>query len=120
MDQHDLTDEATYDRVRLDRRTLLRLAGLAAASVSLWTSTAAAATSPIVKPLPADKFIVYGSNAEMRWESMAGQGDLVPIDRFFVRDHTHTPLISADTWRLRLYGTGLRGVPTADNAVEFT
>ena len=43
---------------------------------------------PILKPLPAELFTVYGSNAEMRWEAMAGQGYVVPVDRFFVRDHT--------------------------------
>src|SRR5438874_7928207 len=112
----DLTDEHTYHRLR--RRTVLGLAGLAA-TAPLWPRTAAAA-SPIVKPLPEDKFIVYGSNAETRWEALAGIGDLVPIDRFFVRDHTSTPSIDANSWRLRLFGTGLRGAPTADNPVEFS
>jgi DMSO/TMAO reductase YedYZ molybdopterin-dependent catalytic subunit len=81
---------------------------------------AAADPGPIVKPLPADKFIIHGTNAETRWESLAGVGNLVPIDRFFVRNHTRTPLMSADTWRLQLFGTGLRGAPTADNPVEFS
>src|SRR5262245_4564313 len=121
MTRHDLTDEATYDRTRLDRRGFLRLAALTTASAPLWTHTEAAADpGPIVKPLPADKFIVHGTNAEMRWEAMAGVGNLVPIDRFFVRNHTRTPELSADTWRLQLYGTGLRGSPTADSPVELT
>ena len=30
----------------------------------------------IVKPLPADEFRVYGSNAEMRWEVMREHGYL--------------------------------------------
>jgi DMSO/TMAO reductase YedYZ molybdopterin-dependent catalytic subunit len=95
---------------RLDRRTLLRLAALTTASTPLWTSPAAAAApGPIVKPLPEDKFIIHGTNAETRWEALAGTGDLVPIDRFFVRNHTRTPRLSADTWRLELFGTGLRG-----------
>jgi DMSO/TMAO reductase YedYZ molybdopterin-dependent catalytic subunit len=115
----DLTDEATYDRARLGRRTFLRAAAVAATSVPLWTGNAAAAPGPIVKPLPGDKFIVYGTNAEMRWDAMAGVGDLVPVDRFFVRNHTLTPSLSADTWRLKLFGTGLRGAPTAGNPVEF-
>src|SRR5439155_18428338 len=116
----DLTDEATYDRARLKRRRFLQLAAFAAPQIPLWTQMAAADTSPIVKPLPADKFIVYGSNAETRWEALAGVGNLVPIDRFFVRDHTSTPSIDANSWRLRLFGTGLRGAPTADNPVEFS
>lgn len=119
---HDLTDETTYDRARMNRRAMLRLAGVAGLAVvtPLATPVANAAASPIVKPLPQDKFIVYGSNAEMRWEAMSGQGALVPIDRFFVRDHTLTPLLDADTWRLQLFGSGLRGAPTARNPVEFT
>lgn len=93
----------------MDRRTLLRLTALSAATVPLWTSTAAADPGPIVKPLPTDTFIIHGTNAETRWEALAGTGNLVPIDRFFVRNHTRTPLLSADTWRLQLFGTGLRG-----------
>jgi DMSO/TMAO reductase YedYZ molybdopterin-dependent catalytic subunit len=112
MNQRDLTD----DWAKLDRRRFLGLAAATAASVPLWTVTAAADPGPIVKPLPADKFIVYGTNAETRWEALAGTGDLVPIDRFFVRNHTRTPSLSADTWRLHLFGTGLRGA----NPVEFS
>lgn len=119
MSERDLTNEAVYDQARLDRRAFLRLAALTT-SIPLWTSTPASAdTGPIVKPLPADTFIVHGTNAETRWEALAGTGNLVPIDRFFVRNHTRTPLLSADTWRLQLFGTGLHGAPTADNPVEL-
>ncbi|GHF40000.1 hypothetical protein GCM10017566_11720 [Amycolatopsis bartoniae] len=103
---------------RIRRRTALALAGLAA-TAPWWPRPAFAAASPIVKPLPEDKFFVYGTNAETRWEALRGIGDVVPVDRFFVRDHTSTPLLDADTWRLQLYGTGLRGSPTADRPVEF-
>lgn len=142
MDGKGLSDEAAYDRVRMDqwlagqargtglsRRQLLRLSagiGLAAVPALGWPGAAAAqspaavGSGPIVKPLPPDLFYVYGSNAEMRWEAMREQGYLVPIDRFFVRDHTRTPLLDADAWRLKLFGTGLRGAPTIDNAVEFS
>jgi DMSO/TMAO reductase YedYZ molybdopterin-dependent catalytic subunit len=136
MDGDELLDEATYDARRLrqwlagtargagiSRRGLAKLAGaagLAAAGGSLAPRPAAADTGgPIVKPLPPDLFYVYGSNAEMRWEAMSGQGYVVPIDRFYVRDHTSTPLLDADSWRLKLFGTGLHGAPTADNPVEF-
>ncbi|MQA86423.1 MAG: molybdopterin-dependent oxidoreductase [Streptosporangiales bacterium] len=61
---------------------------------------------PIIKPLPPELFVVHESNAEMRWEAMRGQGYHVPNDRFFVRDHTETPLIDVRTWRLRLFGSG--------------
>jgi DMSO/TMAO reductase YedYZ molybdopterin-dependent catalytic subunit len=53
-------------------------------------------------------FEVYGANAETRWEALSGQGYLTPVDRFFVRNHTSTPDIDVNTWRLRLLGTGLR------------
>ncbi|GAA4535696.1 sulfite oxidase [Amycolatopsis samaneae] len=118
------TEEIEYDRRRLagmPRRTALKLAGVLGAAASagpLWTGRAAAA-GPIVKPLPADRFVVHGSNAEMRWESMSGVGDLVPVDRFFVRDHTETPIIDAAKWRLELWGSGLRGAPPEDRPIEI-
>lgn len=148
MSREGLLDEAGYDGLRLtqwrtgqaradglSRRDLLRLsagAGLAAiAGLAMPARPAAAAlvgpstidstiTGPIVKPLPPELFYDYGSNAEMRWEAMTGQGYLVPVDRFFVRDHTSTPLIDADAWRLRLFGSGLRGAPTADSPIELS
>jgi DMSO/TMAO reductase YedYZ molybdopterin-dependent catalytic subunit len=79
----------------------------------------APAQRPIVKPLPDDLFIVHDTNAETRWEALAGQGLNVPIDRFFVRNHTRTPRIDAASWRLQVFGTGLHGAPTRDHAVEF-
>ncbi|MGW0805323.1 sulfite oxidase [Nonomuraea sp. NPDC002799] len=62
----------------------------------------------IVKPLPDHLFRVHGENVEMRWEAMSGQGYHTPNDRFFVRNHTSTPLIDATTWRLRVHGAGVR------------
>ncbi|MEV4770542.1 sulfite oxidase [Micromonospora humida] len=73
----------------------------------------------IVKPLDPALLTPRDGNAEMRWEAMAGRGYVVPNDRFFVRNHTHTPRIDAGTWRLRLYGDGLRDAPTRDAPVEF-
>jgi len=120
----DMLDEAAYDRLRLgrwlagvSRRDLLKLtaavsAGLAGAAEA--TGAAEAAPGPIVKALPPELFTVLGTNAEMRWSAMAGQGDLVPIDRFFVRNHTSTPIIDAANWQLRIFGAGLRHGP-----VEF-
>jgi hypothetical protein len=61
--------------------------------------------SPIVKPLPAGRFRVHGSNAEMRWEVMRAQGYVVPNADFFVRNHTSTPLIDAGSWSLSVFGT---------------
>lgn len=97
---------------RLSRRNLFRLG---AAVGVLGGATAlpgvASAAGPIVKPLPPELFTVLGTNAEMRWSAMRDQGHLVPIDRFFVRNHTSTPIIDAETWTLEVTGAGLRGGP---------
>ena len=108
------------------RRDILKLMGLAVpaltaaalappparASAPVRRSTGALATStPIVKPTPADWFINYGTNAEMRWDAV-DFGYLTPIERFFVRDHTATPVLDPRTWQLNLFGSGLRGAPT--------
>src|SRR4051812_218695 len=125
-------DETTYDRQRaaqsragreMSRRSLLRMtagvglgaavsAGTAARGAGASVTGAPTADSPIVKPLPPELFVVYGTNAETRWEAMRGEGYHTPTDRFFVRDHTRTPLIDVRTWRLRLFGSGLHGSPT--------
>src|SRR5690242_20379465 len=99
--------------IGLTRRGLLR-ATAGAGALAVLGPGVAAADGPIVKPLPLELFDVFGSNAEMRWEAMAGQGFHTPIDRFFVRNHTATVKLDANTWRLRVFGTGLRGGP-----VEF-
>lgn len=91
---------------------------LAGAGPARGATTAPA--SPIVKPLPPEWFINYGSNAEMRWDGLPPFGYLVPNERFFVRDHTSTPLIDASTWRLGLWGDGLRRAPTQDRPVTFS
>ncbi|MBF8169727.1 sulfite oxidase [Streptomyces olivaceus] len=126
------TSESAYDRRRLrqwlagearadgvSRRDMLRLlaaAGLAgAAPVALGTPAAAAAPG-IVKPLPEDRFTVRGTNAETRFASLAGTGYHTPNDRFFVRNHTATPALSASDWALTVHGDGL----TRDRTVDFT
>ncbi|MCP2338373.1 sulfite oxidase [Actinomadura rupiterrae] len=76
--------------------------------------------SGIIKPLPPELFIPRGTNAEMRWEAMRGQGLITPVDRFFVRNHVATPRIDARTWRLKLWGSGLQGSPTEDRAFELS
>jgi DMSO/TMAO reductase YedYZ molybdopterin-dependent catalytic subunit len=96
----------------LTAAALLPPRALAATRKGAATATQAT-SSPIVKPLPPEWFINYGTNAEMRWDTV-DFGYLTPIERFFVRDHTATPLIDPQTWQLRLFGTGLRGAPTAD------
>jgi DMSO/TMAO reductase YedYZ molybdopterin-dependent catalytic subunit len=71
----------------------------------------AAEGSPIRKPLPAEWFDRFGTNAEMRLDSLADVGDTVPNERFFVRNHSATPVIDPATWALRVFGDGLTGDP---------
>ncbi|OQR63882.1 sulfite oxidase [Streptomyces maremycinicus] len=127
------TPESAYDRRRLrqwlagearadgvSRRDLLRLvaaAGLATAAAPAFAAPAAAATSPgIVKALPDDRFTVRGTNAETKFASLAGTGYHTPVDHFFVRNHTSTPVLDADEWALTVHGDGL----THGSPVEFT
>ena len=98
----------------LTRRQVLRAGAMTAAAAAVGptlaqsvTSRAAADVPGIVKPTPDSLFVARGTNAEMRWPAMRGQGYLTPIDRFFVRNHTSTPRIDATTWRLRVHGTGV-------------
>ena len=118
-------DEAAYvaersgqlaARTGLSRRDILRLgallpvaAGIARLPAAGVAHAATAAASPIVKPLPPEWFISYGTNAEMRWDSVQDLGHVVPNERFFVRDHTATPLIDERSWRLEVVGSGLAG-----------
>ncbi|MFD9458381.1 sulfite oxidase [Streptomyces sp. NPDC059985] len=139
----DVSDESRYDRTRLrqwargrarsagvDRRHLLKLfaAGAAAAGpiglgAGAGTAGAAEATGPaggalapgIVKALPPELFTVRGTNAETNFAALRGTGQLTPIDRFFVRNHTSTPRLEARDWTLRVWGGGLAGGP-----VEFS
>ncbi|GGO22771.1 hypothetical protein GCM10010116_45970 [Microbispora rosea subsp. aerata] len=71
------------------------------------------APSGVRKPLPPHLFAVHGTNAETRWEALRGEDYLTPDDLFFVRNHTATPLIDAERWRLTLWGDGLRGGPVS-------
>ncbi|MGH3483469.1 MAG: hypothetical protein ACRDPQ_09550, partial [Nocardioidaceae bacterium] len=51
--------------------------------------------APIVKPMLPAWFVDHGNNAEMRWDSVSSRDYRTPNERFFVRDHTSTPLIDA-------------------------
>jgi DMSO/TMAO reductase YedYZ molybdopterin-dependent catalytic subunit len=135
MRYDDLTDEHTYLHTRASewveaqgrqagrsRREILKLGAVtvpALVASSLLPRAAAATTAttppPIVKPLPPEWFINYGTNAEMRWDTI-DFGYVTPAERFFVRDHTATPLIDRRTWQLQIFGTGLRGAPSVDRA----
>src|SRR4051794_34483619 len=110
----------------LSRRQLLKLGAaglpLLAGFARLAVPGAARADngSPIAKPLPPAWFTSFGTNAEMRWESVQGLGYTTPNERFFVRDHTGTPVVDGPSWRLNVFGTGLRNQPTTANPVQFS
>ena len=120
------TNEAEYFDIReeqlarklqrdhgLSRRQLLKLGAagsLMLAGGGLVRSSRALAQpapTPIVKPLPPEWFVPIGTNAEMKWEAMADEGYLTPIEKFFVRNHTATELVDPTTWRLNVFGSGL-------------
>ncbi|MFD4481267.1 sulfite oxidase [Streptomyces sp. NPDC058471] len=121
-----LAGEARADGVaRRDMLRLLAAAGTAGAVASLGAPTAVAAgpadsvpkAAPgIVKPLPADRFTIRGTNAETKFEALAGTGYHTPASHFFVRNHTATPRLDAKTWSLKIWGDGLKG----GRAREFT
>ncbi|MFD6974334.1 sulfite oxidase [Streptomyces sp. NPDC059979] len=141
--QYDRTRLRQWARGRarsagVDRRDMLKLfaAGAAAGSLGVAaggtasaaahttgatggtgaTGTSVAAVAPrTVKALPPELFTLRGTNAETNFAALRGTGPLTPIDRFFVRNHTATPRIDADGWRLKVWGDGLAGGP-----VEFS
>ncbi len=73
----------------------------------------------IVKPLPPEAFVRHGTNAETRWEALRGTGHHTPNDLFFVRNHTATPAHRRRRLAAAAVGSGLRGGPGEDRAVEF-
>jgi DMSO/TMAO reductase YedYZ molybdopterin-dependent catalytic subunit len=112
-----VTQAETVLDPRLSRRRLLQAAAATVPAVAGLGSlgplaaTPARADGPILKPLPPEWFTILGTNAETRFEALKDTGYITPVERFFVRDHTATPLIDATTWRLRIFGSGLRGAP---------
>jgi len=112
-----VTQAETVLDPRLSRRRLLQAAAATVPAVAglgslgPLASAPARADGPIQKPLPPEWFTILGTNAETRFEALKDTGYITPVERFFVRDHTATPLIDAATWRLRIFGSGLRGAP---------
>jgi DMSO/TMAO reductase YedYZ molybdopterin-dependent catalytic subunit len=109
-------DEYIWRRTRklgISRRRFFQIlaAGGAAVALSGRSSKAWAAQTvptPVVKPTPKDLFYDFGGNKEMRWENMYERGYLVPNELFFVRNHTRTPLVEANKWRLKVEGSGVQ------------
>jgi DMSO/TMAO reductase YedYZ molybdopterin-dependent catalytic subunit len=110
----------------LTRRTALRLTATGAGAwgagslLGAAPAPAYAAAGPILKPLPTRDFVVYGTNAEMRWDSVRHDRHLTSPSRLFVRDHTATPVIDAADYRLEVFGDGLHEGRTAGNAVRLS
>jgi sulfane dehydrogenase subunit SoxC len=100
-------------RLGLSRRSFLKLLAASGAVAPfgvggiLPSSARAAAAQPVLKPTPPELFNDFGSNKEMRWEAMYGRGYIVPNELFFVRNHTRTPTIEINTWRLKVEGWGV-------------
>lgn len=94
----------------MSRRALFALPA-AAALVNILPPLAerAVAGAPAIrKPLPARRFIDFGSNAEMRWESVNPKAYYTSQAHLYVRNHTSTPTIDHQTYRLRIFGDGLK------------
>lgn len=115
-DEREYLDERLWTQARavgLSRKQFLqRLAMTAGAAVLGGAARRGEAqgstpTPGLVKPTPADQFYTLGTNREMRWEAMYGRGYLTPNELFFVRNHTSTPRIAVEPWRLKVYGSAL-------------
>lgn len=110
--------------LRPSRRGLLAAAtagaGLLALPAEALTQRASAGAPYIVKPLPPEWFIDYGTNAEMRWDSVNPRRHLTSQDRLFVRDHTATPQIDRTTYQLEIFGDGLARPRTSDQPITLS
>ena len=107
----------------LTRRSLIATtaaAGAVAATARFATPPAFGASPAILKPTPADQFDDYGTNAEMRWDSVDPRKYLTDQSRLFVRNHTVTPTIDRTTWRLRVFGDGLATPRTRGDALSLS
>jgi DMSO/TMAO reductase YedYZ molybdopterin-dependent catalytic subunit len=109
----------THSGLGATRRTLLA-AGVATPLVSViggsLTQRATAGAPSIVKALPADRFVDFGTNAEMRWDSVDPRRFLTRQRDLFVRNHTATPVIDRATYALRVHGDGLADPRTESEA----
>ena len=108
------------------RRTFLAGAATAGAVAAVGSPVgptverAFAGAPAILKPLPPAWFVDFGTNAEMRWDSVSRHAYRTQQPRLFVRNHTSTPTIDGSTWRLRVFGTGLAQPRSAGEALTLS
>jgi len=67
-----------------------------------------------------DCFVHHGTDVEMRWDGVDSTQFCTPTEAFFVRNHTSTPVVDPATYRLSVYGDGLRAAPTSEQAIRFS
>lgn len=118
------SSEHDYDRERLEqriwsqrrqtgwsrRRVLQTLFGAsvgATAFSALPRHAFGQSLPPIVKPTPEDQFRTLGTNRETLFQAFKGRGYITPASLFFIRNHTTTPRIDAETWSLSIEGSGI-------------
>src|SRR4051812_40222497 len=113
---------SSSSRVGLTRRSVMGMsvAGGALAAATRFAPAAQAAYPAILKPTPADQFYDYGTNAELRWDSVDPDQYLTDQARLFVRNHTATPVIDRSTWRLRVFGDGLQSPRAESDALSLS
>jgi DMSO/TMAO reductase YedYZ molybdopterin-dependent catalytic subunit len=95
-------------------------AGLLALPAEALTQRASAGAPYILKPLPPQWFIDYGTNAEMRWDSVNPHRHLTSPERLFVRDHTATPQVDVTSYELKIFGDGLAAPRTATESFTLS
>lgn len=67
----------------------------------------------VEKPVPYDYFAPKGSGTDFETRPSAFTEFLTPVERFYVRSHSTTPVIDLSTWSLKIEGSGV------DHAVEL-
>ncbi len=106
------------------RRTFLRSAAVVGGAIAVGAlaplGRAFAGYPAILKYLPQNWFTDFGTNAEMKWDSVPPELYLTSPSRLFVRNHTATQVIDASTYQLKIFGDGLKKARTADKPVVLT
>jgi DMSO/TMAO reductase YedYZ molybdopterin-dependent catalytic subunit len=113
---------STSSPAGLTRRSLVAAsaAGGALVAGARLAPAAHAAYPAILKPTPADRFVDFGTNAEMRWDSVNPHKYLTKQANLFVRNHTSTPVIDRSSWRLRVFGDGLATARPESDALSLS